>query len=84
MRLVFAGADYEENLGMCMIVAAAESAGHHAYVVPFQNGEGSVAAVQRILWQTTTASRARPRCSGCGSPPRIGYGTRHSTRSSAT
>jgi anaerobic magnesium-protoporphyrin IX monomethyl ester cyclase len=36
MRLVLVGADYEENLGMCMIAAAAEAAGHSTHVVPFQ------------------------------------------------
>jgi radical SAM superfamily enzyme YgiQ (UPF0313 family) len=49
MRLVLAGADYEENLGMCMIAAAAESAGHRIAVVPFLNGGGRAEAVRRIL-----------------------------------
>jgi len=39
MHLVLVGADYEENLGMCMIAAAAESAGHRASVVPFGGGD---------------------------------------------
>jgi len=49
MRLVLAGADYEENLGMCMIAAAAEAAGHRSFVVPFQNSDGRAEAVRRIL-----------------------------------
>ncbi len=47
MRLVLVGADYEENLGMCMIAAGAEAAGHHTDVVPFGDGRGDV--VRRIL-----------------------------------
>ena len=38
MHLVLVGADYEENLGMCMIAAAAEGAGHRTSVVPFGGG----------------------------------------------
>jgi anaerobic magnesium-protoporphyrin IX monomethyl ester cyclase len=38
MHLVLVGADYEENLGMCMIAAAAESAGHRTSVVPLPSG----------------------------------------------
>ena len=49
MRLVLVGADFEENLGMCMIAAAAESAGHHTSVVPFQNAEERALTVERIL-----------------------------------
>jgi radical SAM superfamily enzyme YgiQ (UPF0313 family) len=49
MRLVLAGADYEENLGMCMIAAAADSAGHRTSVVPFQDADGRAEAAHRIL-----------------------------------
>jgi len=49
MRLVLVGADYEENLGMCMIAAGAESAGHAALVVPFQSAEERVRVVGKVL-----------------------------------
>jgi anaerobic magnesium-protoporphyrin IX monomethyl ester cyclase len=49
MRLVLVGADFEENLGMCMIAAAAESAGHATSVVPFQSAEERGPTVDRIL-----------------------------------
>jgi anaerobic magnesium-protoporphyrin IX monomethyl ester cyclase len=49
MRLVLVGADFEENLGMCMIAAAAESAGHLTSVVPFQRAEERGLTVERIL-----------------------------------
>jgi anaerobic magnesium-protoporphyrin IX monomethyl ester cyclase len=39
MHLVLVGADYEENLGMCMIAAAAEGAGHRTSVVPLPTDE---------------------------------------------
>jgi hypothetical protein len=35
MRVVLVGADFEENLGLGMIAAAAEAAGHHVEVLPF-------------------------------------------------
>ncbi len=49
MRLVLVGADFEENLGMCMVAAAAESAGHDTSVVPFQSAEERGLTVERIL-----------------------------------
>jgi radical SAM superfamily enzyme YgiQ (UPF0313 family) len=49
MRLVLVGADYEENLGMCMIAAAAESAGHRTSVVPFQSSEERALVVEKVL-----------------------------------
>jgi radical SAM superfamily enzyme YgiQ (UPF0313 family) len=49
MRLVLVGADYEENLGMCMIAAAAETAGHRVVVVPFDHAAGCAEAVAAIL-----------------------------------
>ena len=49
MRLVLVGADFEENLGMCMIAAAAESAGHRAEVVPFQGSEERTRVVAKVL-----------------------------------
>jgi anaerobic magnesium-protoporphyrin IX monomethyl ester cyclase len=49
MRLVLVGADYEENLGMCMIAAAAESAGHRTLVVPFQSSEDRSLVVEKVL-----------------------------------
>jgi anaerobic magnesium-protoporphyrin IX monomethyl ester cyclase len=49
MRLILVGADYEENLGMCMIAAAAEAAGHHTEVVAFPDGEHREETVRRIV-----------------------------------
>jgi radical SAM superfamily enzyme YgiQ (UPF0313 family) len=49
MRLVLVGADFEENLGMCMIAAAAESAGHRAVVVPFQGFEERGLVALKVL-----------------------------------
>jgi len=49
MRLVLVGADYEENLGMCMIAAAAETAGHRTSVVPFQSSEDRALVVEKVL-----------------------------------
>ena len=49
MRLVLIGADYEENLGMCMIAAAAESAGHRTSVVAFQSSEERSLVVKKVL-----------------------------------
>jgi anaerobic magnesium-protoporphyrin IX monomethyl ester cyclase len=49
MRLVLVGADYEENLGMCMIAAAAESAGHGTFVVPYQSSEDRGLVARKIL-----------------------------------
>lgn len=49
MQLVLVGADHEENLGLCMIAAAAEEAGHRTTVVPIQDRQGGAEAVRRIL-----------------------------------
>lgn len=49
MRLVLVGADYEENLGMCMIAAAAEGAGHRVQVVPYQDADERAGTVAAIL-----------------------------------
>jgi anaerobic magnesium-protoporphyrin IX monomethyl ester cyclase len=49
MQLVLTGADHEENLGVCMIAAAAEAAGHRTAVVPFQDMAGLAEAARRIL-----------------------------------
>ncbi|HEY5283646.1 MAG TPA: radical SAM protein, partial [Polyangia bacterium] len=49
MRLVLVGADFEENLGMCMIAAAAEAAGHRAVVVPFQGFEERGLVASKVL-----------------------------------
>jgi hypothetical protein len=37
MRVVLLGADFEENLGVGMIAAAAEAGGHSVRVVPFNS-----------------------------------------------
>jgi radical SAM superfamily enzyme YgiQ (UPF0313 family) len=49
MRFVLVGADYEENLGICMIAAAAEAAGHRTWVVPYCMEDEVDAAVASIL-----------------------------------
>lgn len=49
MRLILVGADFEENLGMCMIAATAESAGHATVVVPFQSADERADVVARVL-----------------------------------
>ena len=49
MRLVLVGSDYEENLGMCMVAAGAESAGHEAQVVPFQGAADRAVVVRQVL-----------------------------------
>lgn len=49
MRLVLVGADFEENLGMCMIAAAAESRGHRTLVVPFQRADDRPQVVAEVL-----------------------------------
>ena len=49
MRLVLVGADFEENLGMCMIAAAAESRGHRTTVVPFQRAGERPQVVAEVL-----------------------------------
>lgn len=49
MRLVLVGADFEENLGLCMIAAAAEAAGHQTAVVPFQSADERARVVLDVL-----------------------------------
>jgi radical SAM superfamily enzyme YgiQ (UPF0313 family) len=41
MKLVLVGADFEENLGIGMIAAAARQAGHEVAVVPFDEPESA-------------------------------------------
>ncbi|MBU1431611.1 B12-binding domain-containing radical SAM protein, partial [Myxococcota bacterium] len=53
MRLVLIGADFEENLGIGQIAAAAKGAGHAVHVIPF-NEAAQLEGVAR------KASRARP------------------------
>ncbi len=49
MRLVLVGADFEENLGMCMIAACAEARGHRTCVVPFQRADERARVVADVL-----------------------------------
>ena len=49
MRAILIGADFEENLGMGMIAAAATGQGHAVAIVPFNTREDTPAVVQRIL-----------------------------------
>ena len=48
MRITLVGADYEENLGLCMIGAAVEAAGHRVEVLPFNDAGQTDAIVERI------------------------------------
>jgi len=49
MRIVVVGADFEENLGLGMIAAALEAAGHTVTVMPFQNAAQTQDVVTKIL-----------------------------------
>jgi hypothetical protein len=49
MRLVLVGADFEENLGLCMVAAGAESRGHRTRVVPFQTSAERAHVVAEIM-----------------------------------
>ncbi len=49
MRVVLVGADMEENLGLCMISAAATAARHDVRVVGFNERAQLVAVVQKLL-----------------------------------
>jgi radical SAM superfamily enzyme YgiQ (UPF0313 family) len=49
MRVVLVGADFEENLGVGMIAAAAEAAGHDVRIEPFDYPEDGPAVVRRVL-----------------------------------
>jgi hypothetical protein len=49
MRLVLVGADFEENLGLCMVAAGAESRGHRTRVVPFQTSAERAQVVAEIM-----------------------------------
>lgn len=50
MRIIVCGADFEENLGLGMIAAAAEGAGHDVRVVPF-NERSQAAELARQIAQ---------------------------------
>jgi anaerobic magnesium-protoporphyrin IX monomethyl ester cyclase len=54
MRWMLVGADCEENLGMCMVSAAAAVHGHHTQVLPFDHVSQTDEVVRRIL-QTSPA-----------------------------
>jgi radical SAM superfamily enzyme YgiQ (UPF0313 family) len=49
VRLCLVGADFEENLGVGMIAAAAEDAGHPVSIVPFNHVGETSAVVQSIV-----------------------------------
>jgi radical SAM superfamily enzyme YgiQ (UPF0313 family) len=49
MRIHLVGADFEENLGLCMVTAAAEAAGHHVNVMPFNQRGQQTGIVDRIV-----------------------------------
>ncbi len=49
MRVVLVGADFEENLGMGMIAAAAQQAGHVVHIVPFNYVDDEARTVEAAL-----------------------------------
>ena len=49
MRLVLIGADFEENLGLGMIAAAAEGAGHTVRVIAFNQPSEAASVVAQVL-----------------------------------
>ncbi|MFO0712962.1 MAG: radical SAM protein [Sandaracinus sp.] len=49
MRVVLVGADFEENLGMGMIAAVAQAAGHEVSIEPFDLPENAAYVVRRVL-----------------------------------
>ncbi len=49
MRVVLVGADFEENLGIGMIAAVAEQAGHKVEIVPFDLPEDAPHVAARIV-----------------------------------
>ena len=49
MRLILVGADFEENLGLCMLSAAATQAGHDVTVVAFDDASRMDDVVARVL-----------------------------------
>lgn len=49
MRLCLVGADFEENLGLGMIAAAAEAAGHAVTVVPFNHPRETARVAAQLL-----------------------------------
>ncbi len=51
MRLILVGADFEENLGLCMLSAAATKAGHAVSVTAFDDATQTDAVVERVLAQ---------------------------------
>jgi radical SAM superfamily enzyme YgiQ (UPF0313 family) len=51
MRVVLVGADFEENLGVGMVAAAALEAGHEVVVVPFDHVDDLEATAHRTLAQ---------------------------------
>ena len=48
MRVILVGADLEENLGVCMINAALDAAGHRVEVVPFNASNEIDSIAKRI------------------------------------
>jgi len=49
MRVALIGADFEENLGLGMIAAAAEAAGHTVTVVPFNQPAEAASAARKAV-----------------------------------
>ncbi len=49
MRVVLVGADFEENLGVGMIAAVAEQAGHAVEIVPFDLPEDAARVAARVV-----------------------------------
>jgi radical SAM superfamily enzyme YgiQ (UPF0313 family) len=49
MKITLLGADFEENLGLGMIAAAAEAAGHEVAITPFDKGEQAPDLARQVL-----------------------------------
>jgi anaerobic magnesium-protoporphyrin IX monomethyl ester cyclase len=49
MKITLLGADFEENLGMGMIAAAAEAAGHEVEITPFDEGKQASDLASRVV-----------------------------------
>ncbi len=49
MRVVISGADFEENLGVGMIVAVARRAGHEVFVEPYNHVDDEARVAERIV-----------------------------------
>ena len=73
MRVVLIGADFEENLGLGMIAAVAEKAGHDVRVVPFNDaGTRKRIADQIVSTRPDVVGRSVVGCGATGAAPARG------------